>query len=508
MKRKRHVTVFRSTLLMGVLLGSTTIAVGGAAAAGASVTHTFADPGAVVPASSTTPPAVHAASAQSSTDAQGPVYDSTGATVTNYEQADIHTASAQDDNGTISLALNTYDSPTPNPLTDPGWQTNTSTLAVTYAAWVLVTPAGQQYTAYFYTNGTSVGSLDGEVDVASSGSSVVVSCQVTPTYDPAAGYELSFSSSCVGAPSSFEWYSYLIYHPTGTPLSYLVGKDDPEEPTFPTQATFANPVYAVTPIVKTGVSPADTGYWLVASDGGVFSEGQAHFYGSTGNIKLNQPIIGSAPTADGRGYWLVASDGGVFAFGDAQFYGSTGAKKLNRPIVAMAATPDGGGYWLVASDGGVFTFGDAKFYGSTGSTKLNEPIVGIASTPDGRGYWLVASDGGVFAFGDAKYYGSTGAIKLNQPVIGLEPTADGAGYWLVASDGGVFTFGDAQFFGSTGLTKLNKPIVNLAPTADNAGYWLVASDGGIFSFGDAQFFGSTGALKLNKPIVAVDPTLG
>ena len=55
-----------------------------------------------------------------------------------------------------------------------------------------------------------------------------------------------------------------------------------------------------------------------------------------------------AATPDGRGYWLVASDGGVFTYGDAAFYGSTGGSVLNEPIVTMAATPDGRGYWLVA----------------------------------------------------------------------------------------------------------------------------------------------------------------
>ena len=60
-------------------------------------------------------------------------------------------------------------------------------------------------------------------------------------------------------------------------------------------------------------------------------------------------------------YWLVASDGGIFTFGDATYAGSTGAMVLNRPIVGMAATPDGQGYWLVASDGGIFSFGDATF---------------------------------------------------------------------------------------------------------------------------------------------------
>ena len=48
-----------------------------------------------------------------------------------------------------------------------------------------------------------------------------------------------------------------------------------------------------------------------------------------------------AATPDGGGYWLVASDGGIFNFGDAGFYGSAGSIRLNKPIVGMAATPDG-----------------------------------------------------------------------------------------------------------------------------------------------------------------------
>ena len=79
----------------------------------------------------------------------------------------------------------------------------------------------------------------------------------------------------------------------------------------------------------------------------------------------------------GTGYRTVASDGGIFSFG-APFYGSTGALHLNRPIVGMAAAPGGNGYWLVARDGGVFSFGPvAVFQGSTGAIVLNQPIAGI-----------------------------------------------------------------------------------------------------------------------------------
>ncbi len=61
------------------------------------------------------------------------------------------------------------------------------------------------------------------------------------------------------------------------------------------------------------------------------------FAGSTGGMHLNAPIVGMAATPDGKGYWLVASDGGVFAFGDAAFAGSTGGMPSTPPIVGMAA---------------------------------------------------------------------------------------------------------------------------------------------------------------------------
>jgi hypothetical protein len=43
-----------------------------------------------------------------------------------------------------------------------------------------------------------------------------------------------------------------------------------------------------------------------------------------------------APTPDGGGYWLVASDGGVFSFGDASYFGSTGGMTLVDPVDGMA----------------------------------------------------------------------------------------------------------------------------------------------------------------------------
>ena len=208
---------------------------------------------------------------------------------------------------------------------------------------------------------------------------------------------------------------------------------------------------------------AATGWWppTAASSPSVTPPSTARWAAST-----STPIVGMAATPDGGGYWEVASDGGIFSFGDAVFHGSMGGHHLNPPIVGIAATPDGGGYWEVASDGGIFSFGGATFYGSMGGHPLNQPIVGMAATPDGGGYWLVASDGGIFSFGDATFHGSMGGHHLNQPIVGMAATADGGGYWLVASDGGIFSFGDATFHGSMGGHHLNQPIVGMATDPD------------------------------------------
>jgi len=57
--------------------------------------------------------------------------------------------------------------------------------------------------------------------------------------------------------------------------------------------------------------------------------------------------MASAP--GGRGYWLVASDGGVFSFGDARFFGSGAGQMVSGRSALGIAVPSGGnGYWLLA----------------------------------------------------------------------------------------------------------------------------------------------------------------
>src|SRR5664279_1713821 len=79
-------------------------------------------------------------------------------------------------------------------------------------------------------------------------------------------------------------------------------------------STFARPHVA-----RSGTTSGQHGYWLVGSDGGVFSFGSAPFFGSAANLHLQSPVVGIAPTPGRDGYWLVASDGGVFSFGAVSY---------------------------------------------------------------------------------------------------------------------------------------------------------------------------------------------
>ena len=263
------------------------------------------------------------------------------------------------------------------------------------------------------------------------------------------------------------------------------------------------------PLVPHTQVAAVSAYWVVASDGGIFSFGGAPFYGSTGNIRLNKPVVAMAPTSPPTLAAIARSlpTAGSSTMATPGSSGRSGGSHLNQPIVGMAATADGGGYWLVAADGGIFAFGDAGFHGSMGGATSISRSSAWPHTGDGGGYWMVASDGGIFAFGDAAFFGSTGNLTLQKPIVGMAPTHDGGGYWMVASDGGIFAYGNAGFYGSLGNVPQSRPIVSMAATADGGGYWFTNNNGAVTAFGDATYWGSTPQV-LNAPVVGMTQATG
>jgi hypothetical protein len=149
----------------------------------------------------------------------------------------------------------------------------------------------------------------------------------------------------------------------------VMGTGYPSSQTSPRTANGHLSSYVDLVVKPAGAVPAMTYTWAdaQAAGAGPGGIGSGTVAGSTTTTALSD-----------NGYWQVASDGGIFSFGDAGYHGSAGGAPLNRPIVLMEAAPDGGGYWLVASDGGIFSFGDGGFFGSAGGLPLNKPIVGMA----------------------------------------------------------------------------------------------------------------------------------
>jgi hypothetical protein len=193
-------------------------------------------------------------------------------------------------------------------------------------------------------------------------------------------------------------------------------------------------------------------------------------------------------TPDGNGYWLLHDDGGIFTYGDAPFYGSA-ASHIQTYATALALTPSGRGYWIVERRGMVWAYGDAQCYGGTYDTGATD-IIGIAPTASGNGYWLIEQDGGIWPYGDAvshSYGGLGNHSPLLTDIVSMAPTPSGNGYWIVEADGGVWPFGDACGCGSEGGVQLNAPIATvITPPGSAQGYFLVGTDGGVFPFGSAS----------------------
>ncbi len=351
----------------------------------------------------------------------------------------------------------------------------------------------------------------GAVTIATYGSNPTASTPVgaTGTYDDVAiGQGSSINNLIIavcnyGAGSSLQWFdkdtsTWVPFSVQSKQIACLFAEVSGQ--TSPSLLQLLGTPIAVSVLPSPSASQ---GYWLVARDGGIFSYNRP-FFGSTGSIKLNQPIVGMATTNDENGYWMVGSDGGIFAFGDAPYVGSLPARHINvSNVVTIVSDPSTDGYYVIGSDGSVWNFntpqlGDLPFFGF----HVNN-IVGAALTPDDKGMYLVGADGKVYVLlGDGTFQGDASNIPLNAPIVGMAADPITGGYWLLGKDGGVFSYG-APFYGSTGSLTLNQPVIAMSPTGDGGGYWFTALDGGVFSYGDAQFWGSTGSIHLNQPVVGM-----
>jgi hypothetical protein len=137
-----------------------------------------------------------------------------------------------------------------------------------------------------------------------------------------------------------------------------------------------------------------------------------------------------ASTPSGHGYWLVAGDGGVFTFGDAHFYGSA-AGYAPSGVVDVAPSRTGHGYDMLAGNGLVYRFGDATLVHA--STTGGRPAAAFTTTSDGKGFWIVERTGAVHVRGTAHYRGS--AVVPGSIALSIVRTPAGDGYWVLSMPG-------------------------------------------------------------------------
>jgi hypothetical protein len=267
------------------------------------------------------------------------------------------------------------------------------------------------------------------------------------------------------------------------------------------------------------------GYWLVGSDGGVFTFGGAHFFGSTGSLTLQRPVVGIVPSETNQGYWLVATDGGLFSYGDTSYYGSIPGlgihpagsglpNSLNAPIVGMVRSVDNGGYFMVAADGGVFAFGDAKFAGSCpGIGGCSGTAVAVVPTRNADGgYWVVTSTGNVYGFGvpsDGQPGPQSSPITSATLSYNTSNVGYAGGYYILDANGQVFPYGNADpSWGSVpaGQAGGSNPATAIATHTylgqSDAGVWVASANGTVFGLGVASLGGMNGT-NLNGRIIAM-----
>jgi len=137
-----------------------------------------------------------------------------------------------------------------------------------------------------------------------------------------------------------------------------------------------------------------------------------------------------------NGYWVVASDGGIFTFGTRRSSARWGPAP-ERTHRGMARDPATGGYWEVASDGGIFTF-DAPFLVPWATS--TEPA--DRRHRCGSGWqWLLEVPPTAGSSPSARAPRSTArpAPSTRQPSSALRH-AERRGLLLTAADGGVFAF--------------------------------------------------------------------
>ena len=206
------------------------------------------------------------------------------------------------------------------------------------------------------------------------------------------------------------------------------------------------------------------------------------------------------------GYNILTSFGGIYSFGDAQYFGNLIDHGYPGPAIGLAETPNGGGYDILTTFGGIYSFGNAQYFGNLIDHGYPGPAVALSMTSTGRGYAILTNFGGIYTFGDARYFGNLIDHGYPGSAVSMAYTPTGNGYAILTDAGAIYTFGDAQYFGNLLDHGYPGPAAGLAYTRSGKGYQILTKAGAIYTFGDAVYYGNLLDHAYPGPAVALSDT--
>lgn len=229
--------------------------------------------------------------------------------------------------------------------------------------------------------------------------------------------------------------------------------------------------YGVSPTGRiTSIVATQGGYWTVDGDGAVRNFGAAPTLASITMPNGFVFAIDAAQPGGSTGLWILRTDGGVMSVGDAPWAAGTWGRSSSVAVgLGVHTGPDGNadGGWVLYQNGDVREFGAAPALGDAGTRAAR--AADIAITPTGQGAWVIYEDGSLAVRGDAPFLGDV----PGRPSAAIVATPNG-GYWLVHSDGGISPSPGSDYFGNLAGQLGRFTAVDASFTPDGAGAVVAA----------------------------------
>ena len=183
------------------------------------------------------------------------------------------------------------------------------------------------------------------------------------------------------------------------------------------------------------------------------------WYGSLRSRKSPYRPVDLATTRRADGYWILASNGGVFAHGAAQWYGSLSSQSGRIVPRKIRATPTNKGYWILTANGRDLRLrrrGEGRLPDRPGPSRRHR-----LRPDDHRARLLGPASAAAWSWPSATPAKLGDLAGRRRPPTAIMAAPNGKGYYILTPDGAVTAFGKIASFG--GVAARGRRAVAIAP---------------------------------------------